>query len=87
MPVIARALVDAGVKRGEFAAGDAASVVAMFIACLMGLSQFTVMFGLEAGVPAVHAFVRLLFTRPRASRARLAPTVSKRARKAKRRPD
>lgn len=82
MPVIARALVDAGVKRGEIAAGDAASVVAMFIACLMGLSQFTVMFGLEAGVPAVHAFVRLLqgklFTSER--RARPSPTAAKRTR-------
>lgn len=60
VPSIIMEIVQSGAKRGDLDAADARGLVAMFIACQMGLSQFTVMFGLEEGKPAVQAFVRLL---------------------------
>ena len=60
VPVVTLALVHAGVKRGEVAPTDVEGVISMFIACLMGLSQFSVMFGQTLGEPATRAFARLL---------------------------
>jgi AcrR family transcriptional regulator len=60
MPVITLSVVQPGVKRGELGSGDSARVVAMFIACLMGLTQFSVLFGDELGSPAARTFAELL---------------------------
>jgi AcrR family transcriptional regulator len=53
-------LVQRGVQGGEIARADAARVVGMYIACLLGLTHFAVIFGPDEGARATKAFTELL---------------------------
>ncbi|MET0390999.1 MAG: TetR/AcrR family transcriptional regulator [Polyangiales bacterium] len=72
---ITQKIVTRGVAGGDLPAEDAPRTAAMFVACLMGLSQFAVLFGAEAGAVAANAFADLLQGRllPQPPTAAVAP--------------
>jgi hypothetical protein len=53
-------LVQRGVQAGEFTRADAGRIVRMYIACLLGLTHFAVIFGPDEGARATKAFTDLL---------------------------
>jgi AcrR family transcriptional regulator len=53
-------LVQRGVKSGEIDRADTGQIVRMYIACLMGLTHFAVIFGPDEGARAAKAFTDLL---------------------------
>jgi AcrR family transcriptional regulator len=53
-------LVQRGVQAGEIDRVEAGRIVRMYIACLMGLTQFAVIFGPDEGASATKAFSDLL---------------------------
>jgi AcrR family transcriptional regulator len=54
------AVVERGVRLRQIDPRDSERTIAMFIACMMGLSQFAVLFGTEVGTHAATAFAELI---------------------------
>ena len=57
---VLEAIIKNAVRLKQIDPRAAPYTVAMFIACLMGLSQFSVLFGIEIGAPAATTFAELL---------------------------
>ena len=60
VPASVVTLVRRGVQGGEIDRADAGRIVQMYIACLLGLTHFAVIFGPEEGTRATWAFTDLL---------------------------
>jgi AcrR family transcriptional regulator len=60
VPAGVMTLVQRGVRDGEIDHGDAGQIVRMYIACLLGLTHFAVIFGPDEGARAAKAFTDLL---------------------------
>jgi hypothetical protein len=81
VPASVMTLVQRCVEGGEIDRADAGRIVRMYIACLLGLTHFAVIFGPDEGTQATQAYTDLLegSLLPRATTKRAKKRVKRKA--------